>query len=1507
MKKLIIITLIGLAGLTSCLRESDFQQRENVFTACIETSATKTTLEESGDGYKVLWTKGDRITITDGNSHVGEYTTESVTQQGVFTFAGGEEAVTPSFEAWYPSTVYNGGSPTLPSVLSYVPGNLAGVPMKATGSTSNLTFKNLTGIIRLNISSSQEGKKVRKIVLKADKPLSGPFTVTDDAAVVSGSEGLTLDCGEEGVAIGTSATAFFMAVPAGTYNPLKITVITTDGDVQTRVSSKDIVIARSKVVSITLGFGQLKAISGSSPVLGGSTQPWVQLWPDGPRWAKFNVGSTVTTYADITEYTHPDVTGGYYSYKGRLDSTADSNQTEDTAYTLWGPNWATPTYEQEQELLDNCVWTFCDGTETQYEPGCTLKGWKVSGKEPGYTEVSIFLPYAGIRDQNIWERSAVGGRGVYWSSADGGSGAYYLNGNSINSCNQPHGLSVRAICVADEPVVEGVYILDDTYPKATLYQFETYTGDNPRLILKTPQPQNLTLTRADGELDMNGQTLKKLYLQNNDPEKVITVRNGIVSDGIDGKDGQSDYFSGQVVLEAVSTKQLWTDGHAYTVNGGVIDIIEHKKNASSPGTVTILDGSFGDIYRYVDRYGGTDDGCRFILYGGHYSSRPPLAWCAEGHYTTSNTDPDAETYPFKVVEGDPSASWFTGAATDLSASATANTYIVSAPGTYKFKATVKGNGGLDPITGATATPINAADISGATVLWELKEAGRAIKYQDEFYQIAHKDGYVWFNTPDTFIAGDAYVAVFKDGDGGKAGVYDKDVDEILWSWLIWTTEQPSETVKGPLTIMDRNIGALSVNEDTYAAGFLYQWGRKDPFPAGTQYNRGTQYSFYPAKDQAFSYEAISGGTTMAYSVAHPTTVIGPWDYESWLNEEEFNTGIWSDTEKTIYDPCPAGWRIPGSAELNLVFLSGVTLPGGGAAPPDGKFNAYCNGGSAYYWSSTAVSRTSAWCYHDGLRNSHYDLRLTTSMSVRPVKEQMAERTPAVLVQHWPFDGNAFNAQASRIRAVVTGPVTAGDRFGNADGAYSFDGDDKMTAADAANFGTSSFSANLWVKSTQTSDNGNLLRTDGGFSGSGWMIRFNNGRVEIWEGRTQSYTYVSPDVIADDQWHMITYVRDMETLSGYLYIDGVLNGSYIMTGKLNDVTNELCFGTYGSGEYYIGLMDDVRLYDGVLSASQIRQLYTLPDTYPVPPAAADISIPGSANTFMITTAGTFTFDATVKGNGGLDPKTNEQAPRIDKAGIAGVKVLWEVYEQGRAIKHDGDKYALSYADGKVTLQTPDVLTPGAAYIAIYDSSDTILWSWLIWTTPEPGTKDHNGAVFMDRNLGGIDAGNCMRGFLYQWGRKDPFSAADGDYKAYPFVPSAADVFTFTNGPVPFDTAVQNPACTYRTDSSSWVKEEERLNKAWRSYIKTIYDPCPEGWHVPDKGQMSGITGMPATGIGGGYEPTSTYKGFGNPGKGYYWTTSTDSGADTRAYAFVNDGRNIQHWSQSEGYAIRCVKE
>lgn len=188
---------------------------------------------------------------------------------------------------------------------------------------------------------------------------------------------------------------------------------------------------------------------GSSATTSGS-QEWVQLWAGGPKWAKFNIGSTITSYADVTEYSLATV-GGHYSYRGKTDNSADAGAVDDTAKYFWGDNWATPTSAQLQALLDNCTWTLCDGSTVQYEPGCTLVGYKLSGKETGYTGNSIFLPYAGINDQNYQGVSVTGTRGVYWSLTSGGSGAYYLNegqyGQSVMSHNQPHGCSVRAICV----------------------------------------------------------------------------------------------------------------------------------------------------------------------------------------------------------------------------------------------------------------------------------------------------------------------------------------------------------------------------------------------------------------------------------------------------------------------------------------------------------------------------------------------------------------------------------------------------------------------------------------------------------------------------------------------------------------------------------------------------------------------------------------------------------------------------------------------------------------------------------------------------------------------------------------------------------------------------------------------------------------------------------------------------------------------------------------------------
>lgn len=175
---------------------------------------------------------------------------------------------------------------------------------------------------------------------------------------------------------------------------------------------------------------------------------WVQLWENGPKWAEFNVGASATTYANMTEYSFENI-GGYYSFTGNQHNSYNSGV--ETATSLWGSNWRTPSYDEENAMLNNCDFTYCDGTTVQYESGCTLKGYKVSGRG-AYASNHIFLPLGGVDDQNRGPSYvvAVDSRGLFWSTLSGGYGAYFLHVKSdgtkeMTSHNQPHGCSVRAV------------------------------------------------------------------------------------------------------------------------------------------------------------------------------------------------------------------------------------------------------------------------------------------------------------------------------------------------------------------------------------------------------------------------------------------------------------------------------------------------------------------------------------------------------------------------------------------------------------------------------------------------------------------------------------------------------------------------------------------------------------------------------------------------------------------------------------------------------------------------------------------------------------------------------------------------------------------------------------------------------------------------------------------------------------------------------------------------------
>ena len=250
---------------------------------------------------------------------------------------------------------------------------------------------------------------------------------------------------------------------------------------------------------------------------------------------------------------------------------------------------------------------------------------------------------------------------------------------------------------------------------------------------------------------------------------------------------------------------------------------------------------------------------------------------------------------------------------------------------YCFLATIIGNGQAGIISQGSQTLYpNHEDISpmSAHLLWE-SELGLITNVELKF-------GYVRFKVPKGRAArGNAVIAVYDEKE------------KILWSWHIWITESPQEVEielgegeHHTITVLDRNLGATRATctngeqaLETY--GLYYQWGRKDPSmgPATYDYNLvnliTAPYYDYSSDKKTAAEVAQFARPTLKDAIENPMYLILPsaqtsqysfnWLYERYDFLWGYNiaTGM---TSKTIYDPCPYGYRVP-SSELNHLFTS----------------------------------------------------------------------------------------------------------------------------------------------------------------------------------------------------------------------------------------------------------------------------------------------------------------------------------------------------------------------------------------------------------------------------------------------------------------------------------------------------------------------------------------------------------------------------------------------------------
>ena len=211
---------------------------------------------------------------------------------------------------------------------------------------------------------------------------------------------------------------------------------------------------------------------------------------------------------------------------------------------------------------------------------------------------------------------------------------------------------------------------------------------------------------------------------------------------------------------------------------------------------------------------------------------------------------------------------------------------------------------------------------------------------------------------------------------GSSLVAIKKGETILWSYLIWVTASaPAETT----------LPSGAVIQSTLGGNCYFQWGRKDPLVDGC-----------PVISHPGDANALSASIRNPGSFINKGTNCSDW-YAAESYEHQDAT-LWGGASgsKTVWDPCPEGWRVPTKTDFNVDELKesytdsfdklGLLFPSGDSAVHNDDYGWY-----AFCWTREPSGNIAAalWMETDGhgfigfsiTGDSRYE-----GLSVRCVKE-----------------------------------------------------------------------------------------------------------------------------------------------------------------------------------------------------------------------------------------------------------------------------------------------------------------------------------------------------------------------------------------------------------------------------------------------------------------------------------------------------------------------------------------
>jgi len=207
-----------------------------------------------------------------------------------------------------------------------------------------------------------------------------------------------------------------------------------------------------------------------------------------------------------------------------------------------------------------------------------------------------------------------------------------------------------------------------------------------------------------------------------------------------------------------------------------------------------------------------------------------------------------------------------------------------------------------------------------------------------------------------------------------------------------------------------------------------------------------------------------------------------------------------------------------------------------------------------------------------------------------------------LVANYTFSGNATDATPFGNDADGSGATSTADRHGYASNAMLLDGTAGITADNSAAYQSEHTTIAFWVKMDELPASGEVFLLSHGGWQERWKISLPGHGKPVF---TTNYANGISDMdsgdgnaLAPGVWKHVVMVHDGQT--NKIYMDGSMVAEKAVVGSLNSTSRPFGIGynPIDQDNYMKGTLDEVRLYNYALNATEVQALYQSQATPPV---------------------------------------------------------------------------------------------------------------------------------------------------------------------------------------------------------------------------------------------------------------------------------------------------------------------